>query len=95
MADIKTVKVVIHERTMRSWVHQKILNEFDVIRTLKERGIPINGFSTLKDVSVGKLTIWRELDLNDEIEYHYEWVGPDIPTPQVKSSVTVEEDDEL
>lgn len=93
--NLKRVKVVIHERTIRTWPHQITLAEFHTIRVLKEAGIPLNGFSKLHDVSVGKLTIWRELDLDDEIEHHYEWIGPDLQTPKVEVTTSREEDDEL
>lgn len=94
--NLKRVKVVIHERTIRTWPHQITLAEFHTIRVLKEAGIPLNGFSKLHDVSVGKLTIWRELDLDNEIEHHYEWVGPELVTPTVQVSATYDdEDDEL
>lgn len=92
----KRIKVVISERTIRTWPHQVMLVEFHTIKLLKDAGMPINGFSKLHDVSVGKLTIWRELDLDDELEYHYEWVGPELVTPTVQVSATYDdEDDEL
>lgn len=94
MADTR-IKVIIHERTILSWPHQMILAEFEMVRVLKEAGMPIDGINKLRGVIAGRLTIWRETDKNGEIEHHFEWVGPVRNTVPVTISNTTDEDDEL
>ena len=82
---MKRVKVVITEREMLKWPNQVILREFHLVNRLKAKGIPLAGVQLVANVICGKLTTWRETDLNDELEYHYEGVGAD----------RADEDDEL
>mgnify|MGYP000910273625 CR=1 FL=1 len=92
------IKVVISEREMLRWPHQHSLREFTICRTLKERGIPLKGVNQLNGVLAGKLTIWSELDLNEEEEHHFEWFGPTRASPPIRTTredIPGDEDDEL
>ena len=91
MAEAQRIKVVITERQMLSWPHQHALMEFHKVKLLKSAGIPINGVNQLDSVFSGRLTMWREIDLNNEAELHFEWTGPVIKP----KAVPVDDDDEL
>lgn len=89
----KTIKVVIHERAIQGIAHQAVLAEMRVIDELKKRGIPVASYNNLtsRGVSCGVLKQWREHDLNDEIEYHFEWTGPELKA----ATINGDDDDEL
>lgn len=96
----KKVKVVIHERTIASWRNTEVLSHMNIVSELKRAGIPIAGFAIHMGVTNGELTIKRDTDLNDEIEYHYTWIGDHYATPQPllhfsPPRPSADEDDEL
>ena len=94
-ADEVVITVRLPERAIQQWPHQAILREFHLIRTLKEAGIPLDGVNRMNSVTSGRLTIWRDFDLNDEIEHVYEWRGPKLRPVTVTVTTTETEDDEL
>lgn len=97
----KKIKVVIHERTIANMRHHIVLAHGNIVSELKRAGIPMAGFDFWDGVTNGKLTIWREPDLNDELEYHYEWIGKEPAKVPLDKPLKVErnfdddEDDEL